>query len=313
MLGPDGVPENIAPPAGRSRPTSLRLCVAIATAGRPEVLADTLEHLSGQSRMPDQVLVCPAQASDVDLHRVSSLPFDVQIVAGGRGLPLQRNALIAASDADIMVFIDDDFLLAPDFLQEAEALMRGNPDVVVATGHVLADGILTQGLDFEEAVRIIDAAGPNRGGEWHRTYNAYGCNMIVRLQAVRDHSVKFDERLPLYAWQEDLDFSRQLAVYGEIVRSPRLRGVHLGTKRSGRSPGRRLGYSQVVNPVYLARKGTMAWSRCFRQIGRNITANCARAIRPESWVDRRGRLLGNLIGLFDLLRGVCEPERAVRH
>jgi hypothetical protein len=37
-----------------------------------------------------------------------------------------------------------------------------------------------------------------------------------------------------------------------------LRGVHLGTKRSERSPGKRLGYSQIANPVYIARKETIA-------------------------------------------------------
>ncbi len=292
--------------------SSFHIAIAIATAGRPAVLADTLDHLLRQTRQADEILVCPAEQSDVDLDRIAERGMRVRVVKGERGLPSQRNALIAASSADILVFLDDDFLLAPDFLLEVESLMGARPDVVVATGHVLADGILTRGLDYDEAIGIIDEAGPNVGGEAHDTYNAYGCNMVIRLQPVRSLDLRFDERLPLYAWQEDLDFSRQLAPFGRVVQAPRLRGVHLGTKRAGRSPGRRLGYSQIVNPIYLAKKGTMDWKRCGRQIVRNVSANTLYSFKPEPWVDRRGRLLGNLIGLFDVARGINEPERAIQ-
>ena len=294
------------------KPGSLRIAVAIATAGRAAVLADTLNHISLQARRPEEILVCPADSRDVDIDRLADRGISIRIVDGKRGLPSQRNALMASSSADIMVFLDDDFLMAPDFLVEVASLMGARPEVVVATGHVLADGILTRGLEYEEAVAIIDGAGPNVGGDAHETYNAYGCNMVIRLRPVRDFGLGFDERLPLYAWQEDLDFSRQLAPYGVIVCAPRLRGVHLGTKRAGRSPGRRLGYSQIVNPIYLARKGTMNWKRCGRQIVRNVLANTFRSINPEPWVDRRGRLLGNLIGFRDVARGISEPERALR-
>ncbi len=52
-----------------------------------------------------------------------------------------------------------------------------------------------------------------------------------------------------------LDFSRLVARYGQVVSAKQLEGVHLGTK-VGRSPGVRLGYSQIANPVYLMRKRT---------------------------------------------------------
>ena len=41
---------------------------------------------------------------------------------------------------------------------------------------------------------------------------------------------RFDENLPLYGWLEDVDFCRQLARYGRIVKNIRLIGVHLGSK-----------------------------------------------------------------------------------
>ena len=80
-------------------------------------------------------------------------------------------------------------------------------------------------------------------------------------------------------------------------------------KKSGRSPGVRLGYSQVANPIYLARKGTMAWPLARTHMSRNMLANTARTLRPEPWVDRRGRLKGNLLALWDLARGRLDPRR----
>jgi hypothetical protein len=44
-------------------------------------------------------------------------------------------------------------------------------------------------------------------------------------------------------------------------------------------------------------------------MGRNIAMNLARSPIPESYVDRFGRLRGNLLGLVDVLRGSARPER----
>ena len=46
----------------------------------------------------------------------------------------------------------------------------------------------------------------------------------------------------------------------------------------------------------------------FRLAAKNVTANLVKSIRPESYVDRRGRLLGNLIGIFHLITGRLTPE-----
>jgi hypothetical protein len=95
------------------------------------------------------------------------------------------------------------------------------------------------------------------------------------------------------------------------VRTNLFAGVHLGVK-SGRTSGKRLGYSQVVNPLYLARKGTFPWAPAVRLVIRNLLANTIRSMAPEPYVDRRGRLLGNLVGLRELLSGKAHPTRILR-
>ena len=291
---------------------SLKIVVAIATAGRRETVGATVRFLARQRRQPDELLICPARAEDFDPGCLHDFPSRARVVTGSLGLPAQRNALLDAVDADIVVFFDDDFLPADDYLIETERLFSTRPEVVVATGQVVADGILGPGIEFDEGVHILETLGGNTGSEATQpTYNGYGCNMALRMQPIRAGKIRFDERLPFYAWLEDVDFSRQLAPHGDIVYATRLRGVHLGTKRSGRSPGRRLGYSQVANPLYLARKGTMAWGKALSHIGKNLVANALRSFSPEPWIDRRGRLAGNALALLDVFRGEMMPERIV--
>ncbi len=286
----------------------MKLAVAIATAGRPEILEPTLAHIAGQTRQPDQILICPAGPGDIDAESIAQTGCDVEIVFGKRGLTSQRNRLIeAASEADLLVFFDDDFFAAPDYLEAAEMLFAEHPDIVMLTGAVLADGITGPGLSISEANACL-AGVTDAGDALTPVYNAYGCNMAIRLKTVRTHNIWFDEALPLYGWLEDVDFSRRLAPYGRILRAETLRGVHLGTKR-GRNSGLRFGYSQIANPLYMVGRHTLSLQRALAQMSRNLAMNMTRSPNPEPWIDRRGRLKGNAMALLDLVRGRLSPGR----
>ncbi|KQW27212.1 hypothetical protein ASE36_19910 [Rhizobium sp. Root274] len=287
----------------------LTLAVAIATAGRRDILTQTVAFMNNQKRKPNEFLICPARADDVDMEGLRGCNGAVRIVEGSVGSSHQRNAMIAASKADVMVFFDDDFLPSASYLAEVEALFAGDPRVMVATGHVIEDGALGPGLDLEQGQAIL--AGDRFQGPFSvsPTFNGYGCNMAIRLEPARRHGIRFDENLPLYAWLEDVDFSRQMAAHGIVVHATQLRGVHLGTKKAGRSPGRRLGYSQIANRIYIQRKGNMNFFQTWDGNLRNFSANLIKSFSPEPWVDRRGRLLGNLLAFRDLVTGRLDPRK----
>jgi GT2 family glycosyltransferase len=287
----------------------MRIAVGIPTVGRADILRETLREIAGQSRAADQVIVCGTKDADV-AGAADAFP-GVVLLRAAPGLPRQRNAIIeAAADADVLVFFDDDFLADPDYLATIERAMTQSPAIVVATGRVLADGIGGAGLtpDAGRAILAARAIGP---AAIRPTFSGYGCNMAVRLAPMRAHQLRFDERLPLYGWQEDVDLSRRLAPHGEVVLLEAATGVHLGVKL-GRNSGVRLGYSQVANPLYLAAKRCgYPFGRALSHIGRNMAMNVARAAWPEPFVDRRGRLRGNLLALRDLVMGRMVPERVL--
>lgn len=285
-----------------------RITVAIASLGRPDAVATALASLARQTRRPDRIILSVTKPADLpaDLAR-----DDVEIVMGAAGLPRQRNRAVdlAVRGAGLLVFIDDDFVPSRFFLERAEQLFTSHPDIVGATGLMLDDGIKTAGISFDRALELVEEhdAGPCPPiGVERELFGLYGCNMVLRISAIGDR--RFDERLRLYGWQEDIDFSAQLRGSGRLVRTRAFAGVHQGVKH-GRSPGLKVGYSQVINPLYLSRKGTMRFHHALRLIAKNVISNHIGTLRPEPWVDRAGRTRGNWIGFADLLRGRLEPER----
>lgn len=293
--------------------STIKIAVGVATAGRPDILAETLHELARQIRLPDAVFVCPASPGDFDGARAQGLPYALRPVASRRGLCAQRNAILdAAADFDVMAFFDDDFFASRCFLKEAERLFVSQPDVVAASGRVIADGILGPGLAVSAARAILaDYEAQEPVSDCLDQYAAYGCNMSFRLAAISARRLRFDEDLPLYGWLEDIDFCRRVAQSGRIVKNHRMSGVHLGHK-GGRSKGVPLGYSQIANPIYMCRKGTYRVDHALRMMSKNFAANCAKLFWPEPWVDRRGRLKGNLIALADLVRGRLDPRKILQ-
>ena len=293
-----------------TRRTRLRIALAVATAGRPAILRETLATLGRQVRAPDRLLVCAPSAAEAE--GAAAVAPAVETIVGARGLPLQRNAILdRCGDCDVVLFLDDDFVMAPTYLAALEAIHRRHPDVAMVTGDVVLDGVTRGGVTVAAALAVLGDAAPTSGAAPpEEVYNGYGCNMSARIDLVARHRIRFDETLPAYGWLEDVDFSRSLARYGRIVRSRDLRGVHLGV-RTARQAGTRLGYSQIANPIHILRKGNLTPRRALAQMGRNVSANLLRSLRPDPYVDRRGRVAGNVRAFLDLLRGRLAPDRAL--
>lgn len=286
----------------------MRIAIGIATTGRREILTAAVFDLTRQTRPADEIFICAAKPDDVDRDALAPLGDLVRIDISTPGLPSQRNFILnRAQDCDVLVFLDDDFFMRPDFLANAEKVFASHPDVVIATGTLIADGVRGRGYTPEEGLAMIET---DRGGaaEVNEIYSAYGCNMAIRMRPVRDNGLTFDEALPLYAWLEDLDFTRRIARFGRSVEVGNLRGVHLATKK-GRVSGVRFGYSQVANPLYLYRKSSIPLSLALRRVLRFCISNIMRSAFPETYIDRFGRARGNWIALADLIRGRLDPRR----
>ncbi|WP_285017305.1 glycosyltransferase [Novosphingobium sp. fls2-241-R2A-195] len=283
----------------------MRIHVVFATVGRAALLARTVDRIAEQTRLPDGILVSATGPADVAGVERARMP--ARVMFGDKGLCRQRNAALRelSTETDVVVFLDDDFVVHNDYLAVIEETFA-DQSIVGATGDLLADGIHGEEIPFDAAALRLDGHTLPAFTPLRPRQALYGCNMAVRASAI--DGLWFDEALPLYGWQEDIDFTHQLGKRGRLVSGDRLTGIHLGT-RSARSPGKRLGYSQVANLVHLWRKGTMQPNLGQRLLVQNLASNALRSFYPEPHIDRRGRLLGNLIALRDLMTGRIDPRR----
>jgi len=292
---------------------TMRIAVAIATRGRGDMLVHLLNRLKLQTRAPDIICVSAVEESDVTAARAAT-GLSLRIVFGPAGLTTQRNTAVRSltGNADAIAFFDDDFLPARSWLERAEEILSQHPLVVGLNGHILADGADSAGVTIAAAERLLDAQDTADDGadcEAELTASLYGCNMAFRATVFRQ--LAFDERLPLYGWLEDHDFSCRARAFGPLVSSAALRGVHLGLK-SGKTSGVKFGVSQVINPIYLWRNGAISGRDAAWLLLSPLAKNLSRSFNPEPYIDRRGRLRGNLLGLGYLLTGRADPMIVAR-
>lgn len=284
----------------------LQIQVVIATVGRADLVRRTVDLLADQSRRPDGVLVVGAEPSDI--AGLSDSPINPELALTARGLCNQRNhgLDLIAGRADVVIFFDDDFVAAPDYLAAVERIFAEHDDIVGITGNLVADGVRHGGYGIAQAQAMIAGEGLLLDPAIIPREALYGCNMALRLSAVG--GLRFDAALPLYGWQEDIDFTMRLSRKGRLVSTGLVSGVHLGV-RGGRTSGLRLGYSQVANIIYLRRKGTMPPRLGRKLLWRNVASNVLRALFPEPHIDRLGRLRGNCSAFVDLLTGRLDPRK----
>jgi hypothetical protein len=292
-----------------------RVVVAIATAGRRDQMRLTMQRLAKLDPLPSRIVIAPATPEDFDevQGRLTFPGVQIDVVTPrAKGLTVQRNAILDhlhSSAEEFLIFLDDDFYPCSDYALKLADLFDKYSNAVAFTGRPQLDGAAGPGVPHDAASIAVDRMNAATTPAIEKpTYGAYGCNMSIRLSPVRAQHLRFDEELPLYSWLEDIEFSRRLARFGTILESTSLRGVHLGVK-SGRVSGVRFGYSQVANPVYCVLKRSMTPQYALHHVTKNMVMNVARLLWPEPWVDRRGRLWGNLLAIRDLLIGRSHPLR----
>ena len=169
-----------------------------------------------------EVVVCDqsASVSDHDGVRLIHRP-DLA------GLPAARNVLLRASNADILVFLDDDTDVALDLGERILALAEIEPHIA-AWGPVVE----ARGLGERRLHRLLHL-GCIRDGRRLTTRRCdrevrelFGCCFAVRRSAALAVG-GFDARLPGYALGEDRDFCWRLHAAGFRMRfAKELRAHH---------------------------------------------------------------------------------------
>jgi len=216
--------------------------VVICTRNRPDDLSACLASLAEQRRAADEVVV--VDASDGDASRAVVGGFRPRLpglrhLRAAPGLTRQRNAGVAATTGDVVSFLDDDVVLAPDYLARVVELFELDPALGGVEGTVrIAPPRGRRWLaNAFRRLFLMNSLGAPRGVK-RSGFVAYdpdpptvlpvtslvGCNMSYR-RAVFD-LFRFDEWFHGYGLGEDQDFSYRVGRRLRLVQTPYARLEH---------------------------------------------------------------------------------------
>ena len=222
-----------------------RVSVIICTKDRPAELAVCLDSLARQMTQPAEVIVVDASTvateREVSDFRSKVGPeCNVKLLRASPALTRQRNIGVHAASGSVLLFLDDDTVLATDYLREIAAVYENDPESRIGGvgGATISDPTHTEpwlrrvfkrvfllsSIGFGRLKRSGHPAWVFSPREPLKVEFLSGCNMSYRRE-VFDY-LKFDERLTGYALGEDLHFSYAVSRRWQLVLTPYARLEH---------------------------------------------------------------------------------------
>jgi glycosyltransferase involved in cell wall biosynthesis len=194
------------------------LSVLIPTYNRREIVARCLKSLAEQTLPPEQyeVIVIDDGSTDGTDEMLASLDYPASLrwkKIPHMGPSGARNRGLEMAKGEIVVFVDSDLIVVPEFLEAHLEAHRENPQKkLVVHGPV----IHTTNLENPETKQKLT--------DFSRAFFATG-NASVALAELKAAGM-FDEEFDEYGW-EDLEFGRRLKKRGLVaVRQPKAVGYH---------------------------------------------------------------------------------------
>ncbi len=124
-----------------------RVSVAMATCEGERFVAEQLASIAGQTRPPDEVVVCDDDSRDATCERVSEFaegaPFELRLESNASRLGITKNfeRAIALCTGDVIFLADQDDCWLPAKIERMLAVLCGRPEV----GAVFCNGRVVDG------------------------------------------------------------------------------------------------------------------------------------------------------------------------
>ncbi len=211
----------------------MRISVIIPTKNRADDLRRTLDSLVIQTRRPDEIIIVD-QGSSPALES-SDFPISLTYLYDPyiSGAAVARNVAMDRATGDIWLFLDDDVILEPTYVQEI--LFAYSPGVTGVSGIVtnyapppisrrLFEKLFVRGAFHDDRQPIYWRANELRFHGPQRVTKFTGALMTFRATAVR--ALRFDPKLAGGSLAEDIDLCARLPRGAVLLIAPRARLFH---------------------------------------------------------------------------------------
>jgi len=141
-------------------PRSPSFSIVIPTFQRRDVVVDAVEALSrlDYSGSIEAIVIVDGSTDGTDKAlETLKLPFSFRVIEqANRGAAAARNRGAADATGDVILFLDDDMISAPDLLEQHARMYRAGADAVV--GHIPVDPSSPPGFLTEAVMKWIEAS-----------------------------------------------------------------------------------------------------------------------------------------------------------
>jgi GT2 family glycosyltransferase len=278
-------------------PDIIPVSLVIPTRDRPARVHALLGSIFEGDSVPAEIIVADQSRPPADLPRAPDGVHLVHLRENSVGISRNRNAGVAAATYDPIVFLDDDSLVEPTWLEKLVAAFAAAPPRTVVTGAVAsgsAEGVVPS-LTAAGKERVV-VTGRITGGD-----PLFPNNMAVP-RAAFDEIGLFDVRLgpgaPWFPAAEDNDFGFRLLEAGfaiEFVPDAVIR--HVGARHGRELIALEWAYGRGQGAFYAKHMRWSDWHMLHR-LGLNIRERLGRipaAIRGDRAAMREGPYLAGLI------------------
>jgi glycosyltransferase involved in cell wall biosynthesis/GT2 family glycosyltransferase len=170
-----------------STPPTISVVVCAYTRDRLEVLSEAVDSLRAQTLAPHEIVLVIDHAPEL-LEEVRALWSDLKIVANRerKGLSGARNSGVAEATGDVVAFLDDDAIAAPDWLARLAAAYS-DPKVLGAGGAVRPRWVEGKpGWFPPEFDWVVGCTHSGMPQQLEPVRNLVGANMSFRRQPLLD-------------------------------------------------------------------------------------------------------------------------------
>jgi GT2 family glycosyltransferase len=223
------------------------LSVLIATKDRAADLRECLGSVLSQEPRPGEVIIVdqsvrPQRDSLGTLFAHSGVPLRYDYAPELPGLTHARNRALAQAWGDVLLFLDDDVVLAPGYLRALLDVFDSDPDGRIGGVSGLITNLprtISAAQRFRSRLFYLGPFAVERdalefhfrpGAQSRRALRLNGSNMAFRRRVM--DTIRFDESYSGYSFGEDRDFSVQAARHFELRWAPQARLIHKQTPRT---------------------------------------------------------------------------------
>jgi GT2 family glycosyltransferase len=211
----------------------MSVSVIIPTKNRKGDLRSTLEDLVAQTRRPDEILI--VDQSPFPSFEPGSVPIAVNFIHAPdiSGAAVARNVAMDHATGDLWIFLDDDVILEPQYVEE---IVRAyTPGIAGVSGIITNYSVPPFNRRLFEKLFVRGAFSDDRQPIYWRANDLrfkgpqrvrqFGCGvMSFRAEVVR--TLRFDPNLTGGSLAEDIDFCARLPRGSKLVIAPNARLIH---------------------------------------------------------------------------------------